>query len=91
MTNRVRRVLEEAGFIEARGADEWGYVVAPETTPGVVQLRYVPPSAAHEYNLRIGNARVSQYVRTLQANGFDVRRVPGVTKVDSLLILMEAH
>lgn len=85
MTNDVRRVLREAGYIEARGANKWGYDVAPESTPGVVRIHYVPPSSGS--SRQIGNGRVSEYVRTLQSNGFDVRRIPGVTEVDRLLVM----
>lgn len=84
MTNAVRRVLRQAGYLQAVLPGEWGYEVTPATTPGLVRLRYVPSATGS--SLKTGNTRISEYVRVLQNNGFVARRVPGVTEVDHLLI-----
>jgi hypothetical protein len=88
MAVKIRRLLRVAGYIElGAGGSTWGWSVKPGTTPGVVRVDYTPRLASS--SVKIGNGRVAEYVRTLQANGFDVRRVPGVTKVDSLLVMLK--
>lgn len=88
-TDAVRRVLHEAGYTEAAdGGSPWGFKAVPGSMPGCVRLSYVRGTdyTRKESSKRFGNAQVSEYVRLLQAAGFRVRRVNGVTEVDSLLV-----
>ena len=89
MTNNVRRVLRDAGFVEARGDSQWGFQATPGTTPGVAHLRYVrdPDARKREGSVRFGNEQVSKYVRTLQSQGFRTSRINGVNEVDTLLVM----
>lgn len=89
MTNAVRRVLRESGFIQAGLVNPWGYDATAGKHLSVVHVNFIPDpdGSKRQGTLRFGNDQISEYVRVLQAKGYKVSRINGVTTVDRLMVM----